>query len=352
MSGSLLAYLYPRIKGSQEDIATYSLCYIVDRSEALRAELTRLFTQRLNIECNEMLHFSSQVIGDQKDRPDIVGFDSTGRERVICEAKFFAALTDNQPNGYLQRLAATPNSGLIFLCPRSRLTGLWKRLCHLTADCFTETISDVTMRLKQANMAIMTWDELLDSLLLAVDRHAPEMKDDLMQLVGFCSQIESSTFVPFKEEDFGIDVAKRIDRYNLVVDTATEILLSQHKHAASTKGYRATSVWSGYVRYMDIDGISLGLWTHRGLRKRSTSLETPFWANLTWRGWTRDQVRTAFYDSLLPQMTETDSTGESFIALEAPVGLTLDETAQSIADQVLKLVEQMLDFRKRYNATD
>ena len=38
MSGSLLAHLYPRIKGSQEDIATYSLCYIVDQSEESNQE--------------------------------------------------------------------------------------------------------------------------------------------------------------------------------------------------------------------------------------------------------------------------------------------------------------------------
>ena len=54
----------------------------------------------------------------------------------------------------------------------------------------------------------MSWADVLDSLLLAVNRSAPEMKDDLLQLIGFCNEIENTSFIPFKAEDLGSDIAR------------------------------------------------------------------------------------------------------------------------------------------------
>ena len=42
MGYSLLAHLYPRIKGSQEDVATFSLGYILEQSDALNKAFTKL----------------------------------------------------------------------------------------------------------------------------------------------------------------------------------------------------------------------------------------------------------------------------------------------------------------------
>ena len=196
-------------------------------------------------------------------------------------------------------------------------------------------------------MAIISWDELLDILLLASDRHAPEIKDDLLQLIGFCKEIEKTTFVPFKAEDFGVDVAKSIDRYNMVVDTATDIIMHQSQMPASTKGYRATSIWTGYVRYMNVADVSLGLWVNRDLWKKSTSMETPFWVNLVWKGWKRDDCLYKYIDSLPAYLTDTDNNGVRYIALEAPVGMTLEETGRAIANQVLYYINQLVDFRSK-----
>ena len=44
MAYSLLAHLYPHIRGSQEDIATYSLQYLLVQSK----ELNRAFTKRIS----------------------------------------------------------------------------------------------------------------------------------------------------------------------------------------------------------------------------------------------------------------------------------------------------------------
>ena len=123
MAGSLLAYLYPRIRGSQEDVATLSLSYLLTQSDILCSAFTKALSMHLHLSPDTSIHYNTQVIGQQRERPDIVGVDENGVERIICEAKFFAALTENQPNGYLRRLAGIENSGLIFLCPDSRRVG-------------------------------------------------------------------------------------------------------------------------------------------------------------------------------------------------------------------------------------
>ena len=60
MAYSLLAHLYPRIKGSQEDVATYSLAYILEQSSLLNEVFTRLIGNKLGIEVNNGLTYRCQ----------------------------------------------------------------------------------------------------------------------------------------------------------------------------------------------------------------------------------------------------------------------------------------------------
>ena len=87
-------------------------------------------------------------------------------------------------------------------------------------------IDDMCVKTGTTHVSIISWTEVLNTLLLTVDRSAPEMKDDLLQLIGFCKEMENTSFVPFKNEDFGADIAKGIDRYYMVIDSTTELLLS------------------------------------------------------------------------------------------------------------------------------
>ena len=127
MSGtSLLAQLYPYFKGSQEDVATTSLQYIVSSNEVLNKAFTDTIMGRLCLKTEEVYQYKCQAVGksEKKERPDMAGYDSYGREQVLCESKFYAALTSNQPNTYLKRLIDEGGKGLIFVCPESKISGL------------------------------------------------------------------------------------------------------------------------------------------------------------------------------------------------------------------------------------
>ena len=135
MAQSLLAYLYPHIRGSQEDLATLSLQYIITQSDKLNMAFTKLLETALNSPISKTkLNYNCQSVGEQQERPDISGADENGKELVLCEAKFYAGLTDNQPNGYLDRLQKEHGIGLVFLCPSTRKTSLWNKLIDLCKD--------------------------------------------------------------------------------------------------------------------------------------------------------------------------------------------------------------------------
>ena len=118
MSRSLLAHLYNRIKGSQEDVATLSLQYIISNNQEMKITFSSLIERTLHISIDHDLQYICQATGDNKERPDMAGIDAGGNEIILCEMKFYAGLTDNQPLGYIDRLVTNNGKGLIFVCPK------------------------------------------------------------------------------------------------------------------------------------------------------------------------------------------------------------------------------------------
>lgn len=339
MAGSLLAYLYPHIKGSQEDVATLALCHILSQSDSLRSRFTRLLAERLHMDIQEALNYSTQVTGKEKERPDIVGTDAGRKETIICEVKFFAALTDNQPVGYLKRLSGQTNCGLIFLCPQSRMVGLWHQVLTRAASLFPKEIDEMCADMSGIRMSIICWNEVLEVLTQTASERDIAMLGDIQQLVGFCREVENAAFIPFKEEDFGADVARRMDRYNLVVDCIANWLLKQDRFPASKRGLHATPQYSGYTQYMRVSKCCIGINYYRSLWEKQTSLCTPFWLYLTNSNWKQDDMIMQYLKALPDRMTEIDSSGSLQIALTAPVSLSLEETAKSLCDQILEHID-------------
>jgi hypothetical protein len=62
MALSLLAHLYSYIRGSQEDVATLSLQYILKQSPDLNAAFTRLVSKALQVEPGEEIHYPELFI--------------------------------------------------------------------------------------------------------------------------------------------------------------------------------------------------------------------------------------------------------------------------------------------------
>jgi hypothetical protein len=255
VENNLLAHLSFKLTSQHEVIATEGLTYILQQSEMCRRALENLAR---SIGCNlpEIGSYQSEVTGDNLERPDIVGRTGSGQEALIMEGKFDAGLTNNQPNNYLSRLPEDFEGLLIFVVPEMRVEGLWKAVTSRAGDNYTlSEHRELPDGSKCANIGsthklmMVSWSNLLNSLLHPAQRSGGQITNDLLQLIALCNRIEGETFKPFNSEELtstkiGI---RHLDLCNLVDAIAQRFLI---EGSMSTSGLRATPIRDGYVRYV------------------------------------------------------------------------------------------------------
>ena len=346
MAYSLLAHLFPRIRGSQEDVATYSLSYILERSNILNEAFTKLISSKTQIRLEQSLSYKCQDADSDFGRPDIAGYEA-GTLKVLCEAKFYAGLTANQPVSYIKRLQGVKNSGVIFICPHDRVISLWDKLINLADEAALrgKKIDDTCMDYSGTRMSIISWGEINAELLrIATARH-PEMIGDLRQLEGFCNKVESEAFVPFNDDDFSIQAARNIDRYYEVVDHVYDFLKTCKEYSPSTKGLRNSPRWQGYSSYVILDGKGVSVDYIRKLWKAPTSVSTPFWCHIKdieGGKWVHTERMDRFVSTIDSRKTETFH-GDPYLAL-------IPKPYQALEDLTEDLANQVLDYLQRYNS--
>lgn len=329
MAESLLAHLYSRIKGSQEDVATMSLQYLLSQSSAMKQAFTDLVASSLNIDIWEELQYSCQSVGENKERPDMVGKDRTGTEVVLCEMKFYAGLTHNQPLGYLDRIAANEGKGLVFICPKVRESSLWNKLLTLCKDREVEEVKPYSVLVDGIPMAILSWGEVIETL----KKEAPaESLSDLQQLEGFCNQMDSDAFIPYTIEDLSIESAKKAQRpYDVIDQLAT--LVGAATEDAQAKG-KSFSSRTYYERKVEVKGYTLSLMYDRELWRNTSSAETPFWMSIYDLDWQQSEE---FQRNLLkvPEDKKDNEIWQMvYFALEPLTDATIDEVVQDLKEQV------------------
>lgn len=340
MAQSLLAHMYSHIRGSQEDIATYSLEYIVSKSSALNKAFTNLLEVSLNESLGNNLRYNCQATGEQKERPDLSGVNADNKEIVLCEAKFYAALTDNQPNAYLDRLIKNDGVGLVFICPAKRRKNLWGQLLHLCEKRAVEYVSDYCSTIDNVRMSIITWGEIIERLRLTASAEDVSSLSDIDQLDGFCKLMDDSAFIPFTTEDFGPENAKREERYYQVLDTVIDHLLADKSINASVKGLRATPYRQGYARYINVLDHAVSINYDRPNWADPATEETPFWTVIYIRGFKQpsdyQQVFKRYPTSYLGTINNAIA-----LPIFAPTGASLEEIAKDIKRQILKYINEI-----------
>ena len=339
MPNTLLAHLYPRVKGSQEDIATFSLEYILHQSSVLNDAFTELISTRLGIKPKTGIVYNCQDSDSKYGRPDIAGYDK-GELKLLCEAKFYAGLTENQPVSYLKRLLDKKEVGLIFVCPKSRIILLWDKLKSISSEAgfVWEEISEFSVKNNELHFGIISWDELLLELIRKAEAQSPETLGDLRQLEEFCKQIDNESFRPFKPEEISAQTARDIDRYFLVVDKVRELLLTKKDLNPSINKLHKTPNVDGYAGYMRFGNIGVSINFDRYLWKKPESVETPFWfyfQKVFGKDWIITDELKQFYASI--DTTKREVKGKDiFVALIPKPFATLEEVAEDIANQIIE----------------
>lgn len=344
MSYSLLAHLYPHIRGSQEDIATYSLHYLLSQSKDLNRSFTKRIADILHINTEEYLQYVCQVTGkgEEKERPDMAGLNLAGSEEILFEMKFYATLTENQPLTYLDRLRNNGGKGLLFICPVVRKTNLWANLKKLCEKHNIEEVDNNCVTVDGIRLGIITWNEIIELLKNVASSVAIELVADIAQLEGYCNQLDSEAFIPFSADDISAEMANKGERYYQVIDEVIELFCADKKHQTSKKGLKATGHRKGYVRNLYIDDMVFTLNYDRDMWKNPKCIETPFWVSIRDKDWKQNEKMIEKHKIFPENKKQLYWAGLIFLALEPKQNVTLAEVCEDIKKQI----ERYLDILK------
>lgn len=340
MANSLLAHLYTHIRGSQEDIATIALQYILSQSLELNTVFTKRMASCLNVELPS-LQYSCQSTGKSKERPDMSGADSFGKEHILCEMKFYAGLTKNQPLTYIDRLKEEDGKGLVFVCPTARILSLWTKIKEICATRSVEKVDDFCVSVDGIRIAIVSWTEILELLHKTAASLAVECLSDISQLEGYCAQMDSDAFIPFTLEDLSVDVSKKAERYYEVIDKTIELLCDDETIETSLKGLKATAYRKGYTRSIYVDDFAITINYDRDLWKSNSSVECPFWFAVRNNEWTQtEEIQKVF--SRYPDMNREDNLWNiKWLSLEPMTDSTLLEVCGDLKEQILDCLKKI-----------
>jgi hypothetical protein len=260
MSNTLVGHLAAKFAAHEENWGTEALGYILRHSQHAR-EAVRDLLKQLGIVVPESILYRNQVAGEDKAQPDLVGLDDGGDQRLVIEAKFWAALTEHQPVTYLGRL---PKDGgaLVFVVPAARLTLVWAELLRRCADNGITMIEEarslkdtVVARSPDGRMlAIVSWRALLEPLTLRLEASEDRAaREDVAQLRGLCDRMDAVAFLPVTSEELTTPVYRRVIEFGQIIDEVTSRLTSQG--VATTKGLRSASANGYYGRYLLLRGV-------------------------------------------------------------------------------------------------
>ena len=264
---SVLSYLTTRFATHPENLATEALNFILQRSEAVREAFHRVVAE-LGIEVPERLSFSTQAADERGARPDLVASESSGRVRIIIEAKFWAGLTERQPVAYLEGLPRNVPGLLLFVAPAARAETLWAELKRRVVAAKIKKLEVLPSRYSgqvqiaklagSRHLGLTSWGCLLEVLHDAArtdgDIHAGE---DIRQLKSLCARMDSEAFLPLASEELTSTIGRRIIQFNGLVDDLTSRLVACG--LASIKNQKSSATASYYVRYMKLNGYAAEL---------------------------------------------------------------------------------------------
>ncbi len=235
------------------------------------------------VETSFLTRFQTEATGDEGERVDLVCYDEHGTERVLIEAKFWAGLTDNQPNTYLARLSKDSDSALVFVAPAQRIETLWPELCRraeeqhkllIPSDSPTPgELRGVSIDDNGHKMMVTSWRYVLERMesqaSIAGDREAAR---DIEQLRGLTERMDSDAFLPIHPDELGPELPRRLLNLNRLVDDATNRAIATDW--AESSG-RATPQRFGYGRYFRLDGVVVWFGVH--FQHWAETGQTPLW---------------------------------------------------------------------------
>jgi hypothetical protein len=337
---TLFGYLAPRFR-HPENLATEGLYFVLNRC----SEARRLFTQVLRqsgVSFASDLTFETQA-AEQGAIPDLAAKDAAGSEVAIVEAKFWAPLTDRQPNGYLDRLSASAGL-LLFIAPARRFEPLWPELlrrCKSVGRQVTrEARHGAEWRVAGLSdgrvLALTSWRAVLEALHtgLQVAGELPAAAD-VLQVRGLADRMDAEAFLPLTSEELTSTLGTRILQFCGLVDDAVKRL--ERDGLADSTGTKASAGAGWWLRSFRLHHTGASLffdarsWSQHG---------QPIWLRIQGSNW---QPSAAVDDALRPLAQETpprlvtghfDQKYGAHVPICLPTAVERDEVLEAMMRQI------------------
>ena len=276
---SLLARVLPMFTNQMERAATEALSYILNQSAPAKRQLEGLLSQA-GVKVAPIVNCETEVGHEAKGRADLVAYDSKGRERVLVEVKFWAELTDHQPNSYLARLETRVPSALLFLCPETRMEQLWVEILGRCDRRFGAVEISGGGSLRTADISngsrklmLTSWQHLLTTI---ANGCSEQDKHNIAQLEGLVVYMEKDRFVPWEEADLHGDIPRKIRGLRRLVIDAVESGKRGNLGIAEQSARVSTSIDCG--QYLFLGGV--GVWFGVDFDAWAKHSDSPLWVQL------------------------------------------------------------------------
>lgn len=347
----VLAFLARRMPVSEENLATEALTFVLGRSPAARQVLRQL-ASTLGADLDDDLSFVGQVGHPDTGRPDIVGQDSNRRERLLIEAKFAAALTENQPAAYLTRLPTDVDGMLLVVAPEARRASLWSELVTAWREALgpapapstTPGGMPLTMTVGSRTLALVSWRSLVAKVLGAVDHSGDRaLAEDVRQLLSLTEVMDAAAFIPFQGGDLDLRAARQVRQLEQVIDRARGRITAEANITPFGRSSHGRIFYGWYLRAVKTQrgfwyGFLPRAWTAHGL--------TPLWIQLgPSPTWPSHRLQSALAELGQPGgvgLFPDANNGGFLIPLKLLPGAGLDDVAANVFEQ-LDAVGRLLD---------
>ena len=290
---SLLAHLAPKFTKEIERFATEALGYILSRSAGARRALQGMLKDR-GVDVGTIAQVQTECeirVKEKNARADLVGFDTTRAKRTIVECKFWAGLTEQQPNTYIEELLKNEEpSVLLFVAPESRLETLWPEIVRLAAgggfalnevDAATGTgWRSAVVNNGDHRLMLTSWRTLLKEM--SGKAGDPTVENDVRQLQSLCDQQDRDAFLPLHEGELGRRFSRRVmdlrRLYDGVISRLEEKGIADFRDLGSSSKSDRT-YYGRYIRLnLSVSGDTLSVSTWIGICfEFAKHRETPFW---------------------------------------------------------------------------
>ena len=281
---SLLASLAWKLTKQTETLATEALGHILSTSDEARGALLGL-VRTAGADVGNVTRVRTEVKGKNNERIDLVCYGNANEERLPIEVKFWANLTDNQPNTYLQRLPDDDGDAvLLFVAPQARLETLWPEILRRADPKFAfrteagaEGIKSALAGKSKRRLMLTSWRVLLDRMLKTVG-DIPTA-GNIRQLEGLCDTMDTHAFLPLRADELGSSFSRRFtDLHHLFQDTYKR---ADSESAIILKGLGTANSLPRYIgRYINLADtyVWFGMHFEFGAQYR----ETPMWLAFGW----------------------------------------------------------------------